>query len=49
VKRFLAFVVLFWASLLLGIWAARQRPAPIEPDWAGFVPYDEWLVRVLGG
>jgi hypothetical protein len=47
VKRFLAFVALFWASLLLGIWAARQRPAPIEPE--DVAPYDEWLVRVLGG
>jgi hypothetical protein len=47
VKRFLAFVLLFWASLLLGIWAARQRPAPIEPD--DVTPYDAYLIRVLGG
>jgi hypothetical protein len=32
VKRFALFLVCFWASVLLGIWAARQRPAPIEPE-----------------
>jgi hypothetical protein len=50
VRRFIAFVVLFWASLLLGLWAARQRPAPIEPEDVMFTPpYDEWLIKVLSG
>lgn len=39
VKRLLGFVVAFWLSLALGIWAVRQGRRPAEPIGD---EYDAW-------